>query len=84
MTEDPIRQKIGQSLADLMTGFPVETAMLALADCLGASVTMCSETPENADRIIDEIAANSKQYVRSNWSYIKDQMPSELQGKDRR
>lgn len=54
--------------------------VLALTDTLGSSVIVSATDEQNADAIIDEMAANAKRYVRQNWRFVKDQMPPGLAG----
>lgn len=54
----------------LLAGHPLEACFQAVGDLFAGIIAHCAETPEQADQIVDQTAADLKCTIRANWPEV--------------
>ena len=68
----PSRQEAYEKVQWALAGYTVPDALSAVTDSLAAAVGFASDSPEEADALIDSLAAHAKRSLRENWGYLQN------------
>ena len=69
--DDPVRHALHAQIQMLLEGVPLASALAAVVDSLVCAAGLVSDSLEDADKTLDDLCADMKREIRTNWQYLQ-------------
>lgn len=82
--DDEVREKLSAALALLFAGNRTVDCWAAITDYFSAMIGFSSDSPEHAQKIVDDVAKDFKANIEKHWYFYRKQrstyVPTPTQG----